>query len=330
MAWNQTLWNLRDTLADLYPLVNDSIQLVKKAELPTGKIAFDPAAYSNWFNILDYADKRQKVRDIVEKAHEEYPENRVLSQYLIEGELPAVKGADIRDDIDWQAPTDPETLEKIIGPQSTLLPISFLEIGLERARAVARIVRQDGAMGTGFLADGNLLVTNHHVLAGEAEARDAKVQFNYQLSATGLALPATEYDLVPEVAFATSAADDWTVVQVQDDPAAEWGSLRLRRADLQKGARVNIIQHPMGDHKQVALYHNIVLYVGHNRLQYLTDTLPGSSGSPVFDSQWNVVALHHSGGYLREPGAKQVYYRNEGILINAVIDGLVEAGLWSG
>ena len=145
MAWNQTLWNLRDTLADLYPLVNDSIQLVKKAELPTGKIAFDPAAYSNWFNILDYADKRQKVRDIVEKAHEEYPENRVLSQYLIEGELPAVKGADIRDDIDWQAPTDPETLEKIIGPQSTLLPIRFLEIGLARAPAVARIVRQDGS-----------------------------------------------------------------------------------------------------------------------------------------------------------------------------------------
>lgn len=28
---------------------------------------------------------------------------------------------------------------------------------------------------------------------------------------------------------------------------------------------------------------------------YLTDTLPHSSGSPVFNSEWEVVALHHAG-----------------------------------
>lgn len=329
MAWTPTLFNLRDTLADLFPFINDSIQLVRKAGLPTGKIAFDAAAYSNWFNILDYADKREKVRDLVEVAHDEYPENQVLKQYLEQGEVPAIRGADIKDDIDWRAPTEPDTLEKIIGPVSTLLPISFLEVGLEKAGAVARIVREDGALGTGFLADGNLLVTNNHVLASETEAQSTKAQFNFQLSSTGLALPAHEYELAPEVAFATSAADDWTVVQVQDDPADQWGTIRLQRCDLQRGDRVNIIQHPMGGPKQIALYHNIVLYVGHNRIQYLTDTLPGSSGSPVFDSNWQVVALHHSGGYLREPGTKQVYYRNEGILINAIIDGLEEAGLWS-
>ena len=30
-------------------------------------------------------------------------------------------------------------------------------------------------------------------------------------------------------------------------------------------------------------------------LHYRTDTAPGSSGSPVFNDQWEVVALHHSG-----------------------------------
>ena len=30
-------------------------------------------------------------------------------------------------------------------------------------------------------------------------------------------------------------------------------------------------------------------------LQYTTDTLPGSSGSPAFNKDWEVVALHHSG-----------------------------------
>jgi endonuclease G len=32
-----------------------------------------------------------------------------------------------------------------------------------------------------------------------------------------------------------------------------------------------------------------------NFLHYRTDTSPGSSGSPVFNDQWEIVALHHSG-----------------------------------
>jgi hypothetical protein len=32
-----------------------------------------------------------------------------------------------------------------------------------------------------------------------------------------------------------------------------------------------------------------------NFVHYRTDTAPGSSGSPVFNDQWEIVALHHSG-----------------------------------
>jgi len=127
--------------------------------------------------------------------------------------------------------------------------------------------------------------------------------------------------------FVTSAEDDWTVVKIRGDTNAEWGSIRLARGNVQKGDRVIIVQHPGGGPKQIAFYHNVVVYAGDKRVQYLTDTLPGSSGSPVFDNEWNVVALHHSGGWLREPGSKQQYYRNEGIHINAVIDGLTKADL---
>ena len=123
-------------------------------------------------------------------------------------------------------------------------------------------------------------------------------------------------------------ADDWTLVRVADDPGVTWGELPLAPATVRTGDRVNIIQHPGGLTKRVSMISNVVVFVGGNRIQYLTDTEPGSSGSPVFDRQWNVVAVHHSGGWLPEPGTSdpnRQYYRNEGILVDAVLGGL-EAG----
>jgi V8-like Glu-specific endopeptidase len=328
MEWTQTEWNLRDALAGLYPTIPLSLQVLERAKVPSGRIEFTAARLTNWFLILTEADKHKKVDDIVRVASEEFPEQEALKLYLEKGELAGVKGADIEEEVDWQAPTDSDTLEKIIGRQSTLLPISFLEVGLEKARSVARIVRNDGTLGTGFLTSDNLLITNHHVLGDESDAQNAVAQFNYQLTPAGLAVASKELKFDPSGdGFATLKADDWTAVRVEGNPNEKWGALPLEEIDLQKGDRVNIIQHPMGEHKQIALYHNVVVYVGHDRIQYLTDTMPGSSGSPVFNGDWQLVALHHSGGNLIEPGTKQVYYRNEGIHINAVIKGMKAAGL---
>ena len=327
MSWDQTLFNLRDSLADLYPTIQLSMQVIARAQVPDGKIAYDAARLTNWFNILHEAKKHKMVGNIVKEAHEEYPEQETLRIYLERGELPSVRGPDIEDSIKWNGSDDAQNLEKIIGSISSLLPISFLEVGLQKARSVARIVRQDGGMGTGFLIGDNLLVTNNHVLGNTNEAAGAKAQFNYQLTAGGLAVQVEEFSFLPQEAFATSQEDDWTVVKVQGNPNEKWGALELKTANPQVNDWVNIIQHPMGEPKQIALYHNVVVFVGQNRVQYLTDTMPGSSGSPVFDSKWNVVALHHSGGKLREPGTNGIYYRNEGIHINVVIDGKKAAGL---
>jgi V8-like Glu-specific endopeptidase len=114
---------------------------------------------------------------------------------------------------------------------------------------------------------------------------------------------------------------------VQDNPNDKWGALPLNRANPQAKDEVIIVQHPGGGQKQIALSHNVLVYVNGQRLQYLTDTLEGSSGSPVFNTEWQVVALHHKGGWLKEPGSKQAVYRNQGVHINVVIDGLTQKGL---
>ena len=156
-------------------------------------------------------------------------------------------------------------------------------------------------------------------------ARHAQAQFNYQRTLAGTDAVIDEYALLPDEMFETSIDDDWTIVRVAGNPAAKWGALPLSPAKaLNRGDHVNIIQHPGGAQKQISVLANVIVFIGDNRVQYLTDTLPGSSGSPVFDTDWNVIALHHSGGWLVEPNSasKSTFYRNEGILIDVVIAGI--------
>ena len=178
----------------------------------------------------------------------------------------------------------------------------------------------DNSSGTGFLTAGNLLVTNHHVLDSSEAAERATLELNYQQTLDGTEAPVTRTGLDPASGFATSAEHDVTVVRVEGDLNAQWGSIPVEPRSLDGLRWVNIVQHPGGGPKQVALYHNLVSHVDDNVLQYYTDTMPGSSGSPVFDSDWHLVALHHSGGWIREPNTNRTVFRNEGINVRRVAD----------
>ena len=85
---------------------------------------------------------------------------------------------------------------------------------------------------------------------------------------------------------------------------------------------MNIIQHPGGLPKQISFQNNFVQYADATKVQYLTSTLNGSSGSPVFNDKWEVIAVHHAGGELPEPGTELRYLRNEGIAIGTILDNL--------
>jgi V8-like Glu-specific endopeptidase len=312
------LTELRKLLAALYPSDSDQRRLASEAKLTVGAIPFGSSAYNNWHQILSHAKNNRGVLPLLALALEEFPDNDQLAR-LAEGQPSRfVDGGPFA----WQGPANGRALlEQVVSGKSSLVHVSHLAVGLQRAQAVAKIVRADGGSGTAFLIDGDRLVTNHHVLPGADSASDGTAIFNFQKAAAGYDEAAEALKLEPERCFQTSRDDDFTVVGVSGAPVSRWGRIELKPHPVARGDRVNIIQHPGGGPKQLGLSFDVVAFVGAGRLQYLTDTLPGSSGAPVFDSQWNLVALHHSGGWLVEPGSleKRVYYRNEGILVERLI-----------
>lgn len=249
--------------------------------------------------------------DVIGLARKEKP--NVQSLALAEQDLLLAVETPVLQDAAWHGPTANGDVEKVILPLSTLRPIGFLLRGFEASKPVCRVVLADGSCGSGFLIKGNDLITNNHVLPNKDIARTARVEFNYQQSPAGLDEPTDPYGLDPDTVFVTSpeeeqGGDDWTAVQVKGDPNTRWGTLPLTPLPAgtpKKLDEVIIIQHPGGGQKQIALSHNVVAFADTRRLQYLTDTLDGSSGSPVFDVEWRVVGLHHKGGWMQEtPGTK--------------------------
>lgn len=217
-------------------------------------------------------------------------------------------------------PPEGASLEKIFGT-SHLKSIAWLARGLEAARSVCRLVAPRG-LGTGFLIEGGWVLTNHHVLGDPSEAEESTIELNFQEDASGRMEEPSTYRL-SAAGFRCDRDLDFALARVEPEPSEpaieSWGALAFETGPPPEvGEHVAIIQHPGGGAKQIALTANQVVNVYGHRLQYTTDTLPGSSGSPVFNDAWNVVALHHAGGNLVKNDRGDRMYANEGILIGEI------------
>ncbi|MBN2001902.1 MAG: trypsin-like peptidase domain-containing protein [Anaerolineae bacterium] len=107
-------------------------------------------------------------------------------------------------------------------------------------------------------------------------------------------------------------------------PPRGWIEVKEAPYDFPPGTPLFIVQHPKGAPLQLALDTKAVIGVNANntRVTYRTNTEPGSSGSPVFDQNWNLVALHHSG----DPDSLMPAY-NEGVPLSAIVALLKERQL---
>ncbi|AIM37575.1 hypothetical protein KO02_13425 [Sphingobacterium sp. ML3W] len=335
MAWTKKLTQLNDVLSDLIPQKNGITKFILAAGLKPQFIDDSGNAIDVWNRVLLEADKRDKVSDLINSLLDSYPENPFLKAALSSKEIDYSLSPDIDKISQWNA-VSADTLEVLTMGQNTLLPINFLAKGILKSKAVAKVEMKTGtnrySVGTGFLfkingIDDLFFMTNFHVINRREDIKKTKIIFDYELDMEGNSLPSKSFSIEDGAVWYCSAVNqlDTTVLRLKDDndELKTYGYLELNEIKIADSEFVNIIQHPGGEMKQISLYHNIITYRDERKIQYLTDTLKGSSGSPVFNSDWEVVALHHSGSEKKRDEAELpsgVRSRNEGILINKIIE----------
>ena len=225
---------------------------------------------------------------------------------------PLVEDEDVRREL------EKNFLEKI-NLTSDFLPAKFLRDGAFRAEAVCQILVSTGlgtASGTGFLIAPGIIMTNNHVIASTDEARSATAQFGFEEGSTPITV-----SIQPDLIFVTDVELDFTIVGCAGQGIDQLPTIPLSRNSVlaTRNDPVNIIQHPAGRQKEIAIHENKVKRVQDKVIHYETDTEPGSSGSPVFNNDWDLVGLHHAGW--RENGGRAT---NEGIRISSIVDHLLQ------
>ena len=97
----------------------------------------------------------------------------------------------------------------------------------------------------------------------------------------------------PDLLFLTDVELDFTIVGCAGQGIEEIPPIKISRnsALATRNDPVNIIQHPAGRQKEIAIHENKVKRVLDKVIHYETDTEPGSSGSPVFNNNWDLVGL---------------------------------------
>ena len=211
-------------------------------------------------------------------------------------------------------------------------------MGLERATSVGKVVNRVGdGIGTGFLLKGSdihptitedwVFLTNAHVISDDPQEQsgtprsldpdDAVVVFQ--------AGPDAGKTFEIDRLIFTSRRNDLdctiaTLAQATSFDAPTRVSKSLPRLSAGKNHRVFVIGHPKGGSLSFSLHDNILLDHQSPKIHYRAPTEGGSSGSPVFNSTWSLIGIHHLGGESVQKLNNQsgFYEANEGISIQSI------------
>jgi hypothetical protein len=206
--------------------------------------------------------------------------------------------------------------------------------------------------GTGFLVARRTLwpdaagqpeelvfVTNAHVVSESVEGalRPGRARISFTTEAIASRQPGRQYT-VAEVLFSSKPGRlgavigsyddlDITVMRLDERPPRADG-LALHHSLIARSTSAYVIGHPNGRDLQISTKNSQIIDVDYlpRLFHYRTATEPGSSGSPVFNDEWEVIGIHHAGHDIAPKlDGSGVYPANEGITLDALCKRLANA-----
>ena len=276
--------------------------------------------------LLQWAEAHGRTDELVRGAHDRNPGNPKLQTFWQRYATSA------------QRQVTRDALERLTDSAIRLKnPMAWRDQMARAEGCVCRVLVKGDPAGTGFLAGPGLVITNYHVVEHH-EGTPIQVEFGYRIGAEGTAERGQRYDVTgPAVFEKPYSAVDWqypkaslpakdeldiAILSVGGGPELALvdghprGTLAPAEAPrLAPGELVTIIQHPMGEPLQFAYDRVLDINANQTRVTYKVQTRAGSSGSPCFDADWNLVAVHHGS----DPRTgRQLGEYNEGIPIAAI------------
>ncbi len=292
----------------------------------------DPGA-----NAFEFGSTLRQFKEVWQLRPDRAPGSKIL--HVLQNALLEREGGEIQLDMTKQSERElnklkgDESFEKVLGTDG-VVSFTWYMTGIERSKGIALIKdRFQEGQGTGFIVRGRdikpewgddlVMLTNEHVISSLSTNRTQnsmqpdQARISFELSAE----PDSE-SLVSEVLYCSPSSQlDATIVKlsqpingVQPYPIAK----HLPPADGKQ--RVYVIGHPKGGKLSLSIHDNVLLGYKDPLVHYRAPTEGGSSGSPVFNSQWDLIALHHAGGFnVPKLHGQGTYPANEGIWVQSIL-----------
>jgi Trypsin-like peptidase domain len=329
----QQLWRV---LAGFFPVMVDAASFAQKFDVDPLDLPMGAGVTGRqlWHVIIEKAVIKGSLRDMVTDGLAQNPRN---SSAGFLRDLLADKPAMLN-------PEPVRGFDPTITNEEALLFVDDLTIaagrvpgliatlqtlhGLAQSVCLLRVENAFGTFGgTGFRIGAEHVLTNHHVLFPEkTKGAVVHADFGFDVNAAGTSVNGDS--LVGDAAtIVGDDVDDWAVVKVPGMAAAIPTVSLVTARTPADGDRAFIVQHPDGQRKRLGFVRNMITAITDDRVQYLTDTQPGSSGAPVFDDNGTLIALHHRGGTPTQKTGKAPLTKNQGVRIDRVVAGLKTKGV---
>jgi Trypsin-like peptidase domain len=306
------------------------------------------------FELIDVAERYGHIIDLVNAIHQMRPRRPDVADLMAAFGLETPVRAEKAEIKQADAITVHDGLERMIKSRLPAFDFAAWREKLATVEGTICGVELDGgAVGTGFLVGPAAVLTNYHVLQPVLEGKIASdrvvFRFDYKRLSTGAPSRTTDAKLkgadwrldrslpskdeersTPDRTLPTPDELDYVLVALERElgneptlnrvgttaPKRGWLTLPTAPVELPTGAPLLIAQHPSGKPLKLSIETDAVIGVNANRtrVRYTNNTEPGSSGSPVFDLQWNLVALHHLG----DPAFGGPPGYNQGVLIDRI------------